>query len=98
MVHHLLASSCDGNDLTELGALLNETVQLFTNALHSVAALGKVATIGATRPLPDGALVASGVTEAAIATVTTLKGDIRKDVLCRGGISAKRALGNIDLH
>jgi hypothetical protein len=47
MGHHLPATSGKGKDLTELGALLNETVQLLTNALHSVAALGKVATIGA---------------------------------------------------
>ena len=98
MVHHLLATSSNGNDLTKLSSLLNETVQFLANALHSVATFVEVAAIGTAWPLPNGALVTSSVAEAAIATVSCLLGDIGKEVLCSSRNWSERTLGDIDLH
>jgi hypothetical protein len=55
VIHHLLASSCNSNNLTEVSTFLNEAVELFSDTFDYIAAFTEETTVISERsPIVDG--------------------------------------------
>ena len=84
VVHHLFTAGGDTDDLTELGALFDEAVELLADTFDNISTSGKIATVAVAGPVVDGAPCASGVAVALVTAVTVAAVD---------GVGAEVVLG-----